>query len=580
MRRGRTAVEAEHSTRTTRSARKKQREQTAAYECECGYERGSAEASRDMREEAVRSERMAYGGNGSGRRGKRGKEDRPQGRAQNRSGDARTGARSERGGAHRNPEISKKRKKRPKKGTTSFVGVRRPGKEEGGKRGALGTATASGGCKEKMNIGVYALGMPIRSTHNNTKDNRHRQSKPREMERETRNGGKCTISYNTQRTYLPKRPKVNQTRRWPTLGISKWEGPMKPAGFTAWLVNGTEADPRTAKSRAKAARLVAEWKIDVRAGEANAVMCVARAERMMKGWKAEKHGGKNLKRELPQSVTSRIVHTTVLPTAVASRAERFYLPGLKRHMSAEEELNAFGVAPRSTIRKAMQQAATDTQAIAYTSAAVEVRGLKMVVREAMKEAGMEVPEKGGSKLRMMSLCCGIGTMAEATEQLTQGAWEYVQAAEKGKIQRNILKAAWKKRGLTEARIADDAFDATMLATAPESDMLTVTMECGPFSRQSQTSAEEAMEEVDKVRKVMEYATRCKPAMIVFENAADLIKSARMRACGEAMEQHMKEALPEYTWRAQVIDAKAHAGVPMDRERAFWVGTRPPTGIAK
>ena len=103
---------------------------------------------------------------------------------------------------------------------------------------------------------------------------------------------------------------------------------------------------------------------------------------------------------------------------------------------------------------------------------------------------------------------------------------------------------------------------------------------GVQPRQSQTSAEEAMEEVDKVRKVMEYATRCKPAMIVFENAADLIKSARMRACGEAMEQHMKEALPEYTWRAQVIDAKAHAGVPMDRERAFWVGTRPPTGIVK
>jgi hypothetical protein len=355
---------------------------------------------------------------------------------------------------------------------------------------------------------------------------------------------------------------------------------MKPATFTEWLVDGTKADPRTAKSRAKAARLVTEWKVGVRAGEANAVMCVARAERMVKGWKSEKHGSKNLKRELPQRVADRIVHTTVLPTAVASRAERYYLPGLERHMSAEEELNAFGVAQSSTMRKAIKQTATDTQAAALTSAAVEVRSLKMVLKNAMEEAGMQVPAEGESKLRMMSLCCGIGTMAEATEQLTQGAWKYVQAAEKGKIQKDILKAAWKKRGLTEARIADDAFDETMLATAPESDMLTATMECGPYSRQSQTDAKEAMEEVDKVRKVMKYAARCKPAMIIFENAADLIKSARMRACGEAMEQHMKEALPEYTWRAQVIDARAHAGVPMDRERAFWVGTRPPIETAK
>jgi hypothetical protein len=326
-------------------------------------------------------------------------------------------------------------------------------------------------------------------------------------------------------------------------------------------------------------RLLAEWGMDVGAGDANAVMCVARAERTMKSWKTEQHGSKNMKRAKPQHIAERVVHHTILPTAVASRAERYYLPGLERHMSAEEELNAFGIAKASTLRRAMRKHASDTQAAAYTSAAVEVRSVKMVMSEGMRSAGIATAD-GPSPMRLMSICCGIGTMAEAVEQLTKGKWEYVQAAEEALVQRKILKEAWSKRGLTEARIAEDAFDEDMLAAAPESDMLAVTMDCGAFSKQSQTTTTAAMHEVSKLEGIMKYASRCKPALVIVENAADLIKSVRMRACGEAMEACMKEALPEYTWRAQVIDAKEHAGIPMDRERAFWVGTRPPTEIAR
>jgi site-specific DNA-cytosine methylase len=73
---------------------------------------------------------------------------------------------------------------------------------------------------------------------------------------------------------------------------------------------------------------------------------------------------------------------------------------------------------------------------------------------------------------------------------------------------------------------------------------------------------------------MTYAKRVRPAVVVMESVADLLTSTRMRPCGEEIERHLREALPDYEWRKQVVDPARHMGVPMSRERAFWVGTRP------
>ena len=83
-----------------------------------------------------------------------------------------------------------------------------------------------------------------------------------------------------------------------------------------------------------------------------------------------------------------------------------------------------------------------------------------------------------------------------------------------------------------------------------------------------------MERTDEVRKLMAYATEHRPAVVILENAADLQNNSGMRKCGEAIEAHLRNALPDYEWRAQVVDSYTHMGLPMKRERGFWVGTRP------
>jgi len=83
-----------------------------------------------------------------------------------------------------------------------------------------------------------------------------------------------------------------------------------------------------------------------------------------------------------------------------------------------------------------------------------------------------------------------------------------------------------------------------------------------------------MEETARVETMMKYTSRTRPALVVLESVGDLLGSERVRACGERMEKVMRAGLPDYDWRAQVVDAREHGGAPMARSRAFWVGTRP------
>jgi site-specific DNA-cytosine methylase len=287
-----------------------------------------------------------------------------------------------------------------------------------------------------------------------------------------------------------------------------------------------------------------------------------------------KSGKKNKRRGLKQELKDKLIHKRVLPTAQHSRGERYYLPGLHRHVSTEEMGNAFGIASDSSLRKAMRRVgqAKDTKACSMYGGAVQVQVLRCVLRGALARAGLAHPGDG-EKLRLASVCCGIGTAAEAMEQETKGRFEYVSAAEKGKEQRKVLKEAWAGRGLTDARMAKEAYDERTLRAAEASDVLIATPDCGKYSRQSMTDISEAMEETAKVAALLTYASEHEPSVVIIENAADLLRSTRMRACGERIEQYVEEALPGYEVRAQVVDAYRHMGLPMERERAFWVATK-------
>ena len=365
--------------------------------------------------------------------------------------------------------------------------------------------------------------------------------------------------------------------QWPTLGIAEATA-MQPSTFGGWIAEGRAPDPKTERSRQTAEKCMEEWGLRVEEGDADAVICIARCAREVRNWRKKGKGNNTKdkvtgewKRKPPPRITSKFIKKGTMPTAVSSRAERWYLPGKRRHCDTDEMCRAFGITVGGGLHTALEKT-TKTKAAAMLGAAAHVGVLRAVIRGGMTRAGI-TPETGDVVV-MADLCSGVGTVAEAMEQETKGRWRYARAAEKEKEREEVLLDAWGVRGLTEEKVQKDAYDVDALDAAPECDVLAMTPECGPYSRQSMTNLSEAKTETKKVATMMRYAARVRPAVVIMESVADLLTSTRMRPCGEEIERHLREALPDYEWRKQVVDPARHIGVPMSRERAFWVGTRP------
>ena len=358
---------------------------------------------------------------------------------------------------------------------------------------------------------------------------------------------------------------------WRALGIAAATA-MTPRTFAAWIDADARVESAGRKARRTCAKQMQEWAVPIKMGNANQVVCMTRAARRIKGWRT-RGGKKNAHRELAQYLVDGVVHKDILPTAQTGNADRYYLPGLQRHMNADEMCSAFGIEADSPLRKALcgtTRVVADIKAISMLGAAVEVKTMRKVLRASMARAGIRVGEE---KVRMMDVCSGVSTVAEAMAQETQGNWQYVAAAEKDTAKRRVLLAAWGGvNGLSEATVWHDA---TEMEGAPECDVYVMTPDCGRYSRLSQTDQAEALEATGMVRTLMRYATAKRPRVVVLESVADLLTSTRMRMCGEAIERHLQDALPDYEWSKQAVDASTHGGVPMRRDRAMWVGVRPP-----
>ena len=104
-----------------------------------------------------------------------------------------------------------------------------------------------------------------------------------------------------------------------------------------------------------------------------AVICIGRAQRRIKQGarvaRQRRHAQTGYPGRKPRAtVLNAIVHRRKLPAAVTQSEERWYMPGLDRHWSADETCNAFGVAQQSTLRYALtgrapiHAALSDTQA--------------------------------------------------------------------------------------------------------------------------------------------------------------------------------------------------------------------------
>jgi hypothetical protein len=159
--------------------------------CKCVYKRGvsgcrcvstgayeHARTNREAREDAAQREGKAHVDKGGERQEGRDAWGEQRDRAQRGRGNARTYARNERDSAFtRAPRIDIKEKARPKKGTTSFAGFKKPEREGSAKAGALGAATTGGSNKERRNMDIHASHRP---TNNDAKATGHREKGGRE----------------------------------------------------------------------------------------------------------------------------------------------------------------------------------------------------------------------------------------------------------------------------------------------------------------------------------------------------------------------------------------------------------------
>ena len=374
-----------------------------------------------------------------------------------------------------------------------------------------------------------------------------------------------------------------ENTRLPSIGIKPAEK-IEPETYHAWLRAAPEEDPKTWQARQTAAQHAEEWGIRrvMRQGT-QPVMCMARAERRVRDWRNEGKGNDTrcketgeYKRQPPVRLVEQLVHWTTLPTAVANDADRYYLPMEQRHLTTDEMCDAFGIAEDSTLRRALQTEATPTQATEILGAAIHVPTMKKVLLAGLGKAGVNIGR--GAQIKLYDVCSGVSTVAEAMEQITGGNFEYVGAAEKEKVQRRVLEAAWAHRGLTRGRVYKWAYgeEAEEGPRGPNAATVYVmTPDCSKWSQNTNGApTAQAMEETEKVATMMRYAHATRPAVVVLESVSDLLGPERVRGCGRRIEQHLQHALPDYEWYGQAIDAHEHGGAPMRRNRAFWMGVRP------
>ena len=102
--------------------------------------------------------------------------------------------------------------------------------------------------------------------------------------------------------------------------------------------------------------------------------------------------------------------------------------------------------------------------------------------------------------------------------------------------------------------------------APYVDHWVFTPDCGPHSSRNHVrSPREQAAALAMAAKAFRYAHRVRPLSIVVENVNEPGVVAGITA--------IVTSLTGYAWKLQILDSLTHAGVPVKRERAFWVGVR-------
>jgi site-specific DNA-cytosine methylase len=160
---------------------------------------------------------------------------------------------------------------------------------------------------------------------------------------------------------------------------------------------------------------------------------------------------------------------------------------------------------------------------------------------------------------------GIDTFAEALDAELNGEFEYAHASESNEIVRRGLLAAWKKRGLKEARCYWDACKGGAVEEA-RADLFVLTSTCEEHSKKNHNPSQaKKAQALSRVWRSLAYVRRAMPEVVVVENVNEPSIVGPMTG--------MLGRLRGYRLEGGKLDPRETAKAPMARERYFWVLTR-------
>ena len=337
----------------------------------------------------------------------------------------------------------------------------------------------------------------------------------------------------------------------PRIGVEE-SSTRFPLTFKAWVDRSPASPVRKSYAFQGPKAKIASWNPE--GISLPGVVCCARAESRIRAWRRAQR--LSATSPPPTSLLSSVVHTSVLPTAVASKADHWWLADRERWMSVREVGRAFGLREESPLMSALCESPCPASAVAVAGRAIHAGVARLILTKLRSDAVLPTVITYGSA------CSGADFFAEAVDALWGRQWAYLHAAEKDPVPRRILASAW---GLQDDSIFMDAASEEA-ASADEVDLFVLSPDCVDFSRRRHARSDEVVASgAASAASQMGFIRRGRAKVVVVENVdePDGVGALTDLLC----------EISSYSWSSQAIDSLLHAGVPVRRSRRFWVGIR-------
>ena len=329
-----------------------------------------------------------------------------------------------------------------------------------------------------------------------------------------------------------------------------------PASFHGWIDDvdpdgPVRPNPPVSSGEGPLARS-AQWRLDRVAHDG--VVVFGRAGARVREWCRRRGGGAPA--VPPIHLAETLVHRRVLPTAVSSRNDHWWLTRQQRYMSVVEVCRAMGLDDASPLALALR----DTRVVGPTTAvALAGKGIHASVATIIV-AWLDARGLLPTQLTYASACSGVDFFAEAVRCARPHGFSYAYASEPDSAARAVLRVAW---GLDGERIYMDAGSAEALSERVV-DLLVISPECNKFSRRrhGRDAALTAAGAVD-AEHVLQPVRRQLARVVVVENVDE--------ADGVAAITTVLQRAGAYMWFTQALDPQVHAACPVARARRYWVG---------